>query len=319
MRPVRSVLPAAFVFALGTLPVSAEPSRWGRPGGTAAPSPIDVDRLLAANTAEDLSLAARLSEARTQMNSTYHRIVARGRWYYRLAHAGWLPIGGGFDALVDHLVRVDRTRRALARDLAAETVLATQVQDGESRHLRLASERAALEAQRDSQRQTRAALQQDTERKAAFARAFETSARPESVTIYGTDYAVAADTPGRFRFMKGRLPFPVAGRAEVTDVGRAGGPGLRLHVPSGSIVRSVAAGRVAFADQYDDYGLTLILDHGDHYFSLYANMGTVDVTLGESVGQAARLGSVSTTAEAHLYFELHHNATTIDPRPWLGL
>jgi murein DD-endopeptidase MepM/ murein hydrolase activator NlpD len=309
-------MPAALVLALGTLPGWADPGGWGH---SAAPSATDLDTLLALRNAEEVTLSAELNEARAQMSLAHQRIVARGRWYVHLAHAGLLPASGGFDAFIDHLVRIDRTRRAIVRDLAAEAALAKKIGDAEQRRTHLLAERASLEAQRDEQRVTRAALQQDAERRAAFARAFEASTRPESVTVYGTDYAVTADRSVGFRSLKGRLPFPVAGRAEVTDVRRASGPGLELQVPPGSIVRSVAPGRVAFADRYDDYGLTLILDHGDHYFSLYANMGTVDVALGEAVGQAARLGSVGSNAGARLYFELRHHAATIDPRPWLGL
>src|SRR6185436_7538907 len=93
-----------------------------------------------------------------------------------------------------------------------------------------------------------------------------------------------------FRSLKGRLPFPVAGRAEVNRVNRGGGPAVELVAPSGSVVRSVAAGRVSFADRYDDYGLTVILDHGDHYYSIYGSLGAADVRVGDGISAGARLG-----------------------------
>src|SRR5207244_37728 len=111
----------------------------------------------------------------------------------------------------------------------------------------------------------RMALQESDERRAAFARAFETSARPDAMAIYGADTGpMEVDAKAGFRALKGRLPFPIAGRAEVKKVSRPGGPGVELSAAPGAAVRAVAAGRVAFADRYDEYGLTVILDHGDH-------------------------------------------------------
>ena len=88
-----------------------------------------------------------------------------------------------------------------------------------------------------------------------------------------------------------------------------------------SVLRSVAAGRVSFADRYDDYGLTVILDHGDRYYSVYASLGSTDVHVGDSVTSGARIGSVGSVdgTAPRLYFELRHNAATLDPAPWLGL
>jgi septal ring factor EnvC (AmiA/AmiB activator) len=91
----------------------------------------------------------------------------------------------------------------------------------------------------------------------------------------------------------------------------------------GATARSVAAGRVAFADVYDDYGLTVILDHGDSYYSVYGGLGRVDVRVGESAPENARLGTLGSGNDgklpAVLYFEIRRRADTIDPGPWLGL
>ena len=139
------------------------------------------------------------------------------------------------------------------------------------------------------------ALQETEERRSAFARAFETSQRPDSVAIYGADLGPTdADARSGFRALKGRLPFPIAGRAEVRRIGRnsSGGPGVELVASVGAPVRSVAPGRVAFADSYDERGITVILDHGDHYYSVYSNLGNAEVRVGESVSSGGRIGVV---------------------------
>jgi septal ring factor EnvC (AmiA/AmiB activator) len=323
MRPPRAALPAVVMLALGALPgASAEAQQGYPPTGVTATTPTDVDRLLARAEADERQLGAELEDARPRLEITRKRIIGRGRSYYRLVRAGLLPAGGGFDALVDHAAHVERTRRALIRDVAAESTLVKRIGELEGKLTRVRSDRGPLEVQREALHRARAALQEAEERRSAFTRAFETSVRPDaSVAIYGTDFGPAPDARAGFRSLRGRLPFPIAGRAEVNRVNHGGGPGVELMAPSGTVVRSVAAGRVSFSDRYDDYGLTVILDHGDHYYTLYASLGSNDVHVGDSVPAGSRLGTVGSVdgKPTHLYFELRHNASTLDPAPWLGL
>lgn len=289
----------------------------------AASAPNDFDRLLARADSEEQSLTAELSALGPKLDLTRRRMVARGRAYYRLIRAGLLPAGSGFDALVDHAAHVERTRLALERDVAIAAQIEKRSAEIEARLARLRAERAPLEVQREAMSRARLALQETDERRAAFARAFETSVRPDAVAIYGADRGpLEADGRRGFRAQKGRLPFPVAGRAEVRRVNRPGasGPGVELATAPGTPARAVAAGRVAFADRYEDYGLTVILDHGDHYYSVYGNLAGADVKAGDELPSGARVGQVGGDARgAALYFELRHNAATLDPAPWLGL
>jgi septal ring factor EnvC (AmiA/AmiB activator) len=147
---------------------------------------------------------------------------------------------------------------------------------------------------------------------------------PDYVAIYGADQGPSdIDPRAGFRALKGHLPFPVAGRAEVHRVvrPRSGGPGLELVGASGTPVRSVAGGRVAFADRYDDYGLTLILDHGDHYYSLYANLSETSAHVGDALPSGSRVGTMGQSNDGRVlvYFEIRKGSDTIDPGPWLGL
>jgi septal ring factor EnvC (AmiA/AmiB activator) len=315
MRPLAAV---TVVIALGAFPAHAQmPS----PGAQAAASAAELERDLGRIEAEERKLMADLDEARPRLDLTRRRILARGRAYYRLARAGLLPAGGGFDALVDHAAKVERARRSLERDVAAEAGLVKHVADLEQKLSRTRADKAPLALQREALQRARLALQEADERRAAFARAFETSVRPDAVAIYGADIGPSQDTALGFRALRGRLPFPIAGRAEVNYVHGSGGPACEMLAPGGTVVRSVAAGRVAFADRQDDYGLTVILDHGDHYYSLYASLASADVRAGDNAASGARLGTVGSVDGRHprLYFELRHNASTIDPRPWLGL
>ncbi len=109
--------------------------------------------------------------------------------------------------------------------------------------------------------------------------------------------------------MKGRLPFPLPGRAEIRSARRPGadGPGLEMRVPRGSPVRAVYAGRVAFADSYAAYGKTIILDHGNSYYTVSANLEDI-------AGQGRRRGH---RGDAHRFGGRHGpggHAVFRDPR-----
>ena len=316
---VRRLPPLLAVLALGALPAHADELR--APSVSAAAQQTELERQLAHVEAEEQRLSAELEGARPQLELTRRRIIARGRAYYRLVRAGLLPAGGGFDALVDHAAKVERARRALERDVAAESGLVKRIAEIETKVTRMRVDKAPLLLQREALQRARQALQEAEERRAAFTRAFERSVRPDSVAVYGTDMGLTQDPQGGFRALRGRLPFPIAGRAEVARVTRGGGPGVQLSAPSGTVVRSVATGRVAFADRQDEYGLTVILDHGDRYFSLYGDLGSVDVHVGDSVAAGARIGTVGSLdgEPPNLYFEIRKNALTLEPGSWLGL
>jgi septal ring factor EnvC (AmiA/AmiB activator) len=130
--------------------------------------------------------------------------------------------------------------------------------------------------------------------------------------------------------MKGRLPFPIAGRAEIRGVRRQGasGPGLEMSAPVGTPVRAVFSGRVAFADRYDPFGQIVILDHGNHYYTLMGDLGSIEVRVGDDLSSGAKIGTVGRRGGSDdapkgggsaLYFEVRHGSNTIDPGPWLGL
>jgi septal ring factor EnvC (AmiA/AmiB activator) len=293
-----------------------------------APAPADgstneLDRVLARLDAEEKALRTELDGTGPRLEILHRRMLARGRAYYRHVRAGLLPAGGGFDSLVDHAARVERTRRALERDLAEEQTLMKRSAEVGQRLERLRAERAPLDVHREVMLRDRVVLQAADERRAAFARAFESSSQPpDYVAIYGADLGPTdASARAGFKSLKGRLSFPVAGRAEVRRVRKSGGPALEFGAPAGATVRCVAPGRVVFADRYDDYGLTVIVDHGEQYFSVYASLGGTELSAGDVIPANGRVGTVGSEAgkPPMLYFELRRSAETIDPSPWLGL
>lgn len=281
-----------------------------------------LDRKIADLDGEEESSKHELAGLGGQLAEAHARVILRGRAFYRLTRAGMLPVGGGFDALVGHAMRVERARRALSVDLDAERGLRQRGADLSRSLERVARDRIALASQRTAMDAARMAMADEDRRRGAFDRAFETSSGGgEYVPIYGGAQADPA-SGGGFLASKGRLLFPVLGRADVRPAHREGtdGPGLEIHAPIGTVVRAVYAGRVAFADRYGAYGRIVILDHGEHYYSVNGNLASVEVKVGDDLVAGERVGTVGDDGQGPmLYFEIRHGAETVPPGAWLGL
>jgi len=282
----------------------------------------DFERMLARLDEQERRLVTEIKELGPQQKLVHRRMVARGRHYYRLVRAGLLPVGGGFDSLVDHATRVERLRSALLRDIGIKAKLEQRQAAAGKELRRIRAERAPLTLHREAMKRAKIAMQQAEERRAVFHRAFGSSTSSPHLTVYGAGTGPLDSEPvARFAAMRGRLSFPVAGRAEVrAPRDTESGPGLWLLGSRDTAVRAVYPGRVGFAG-HTEHGMTVVVDHGDRYFSLYGNLQRVDVKVGESLSERGRLGWVMRRARGapQLYFELRRGQSVLNAAPWLGL
>ena len=127
-----------------------------------------------------------------------------------------------------------------------------------------------------------------------------------------------------FRELRGRLPWPVVGKA-VNQFGslREGSDmrwqGININAREGETVRAIHNGRVVFADWLRGSGLLIIVDHGDGYLSLYAHNQTLLRSSGDAVkaGDAiATVGNSGGEQQVGLYFEIRHKGVPTDPADW---
>lgn len=281
-----------------------------------------LDRRIADLDSEDQATRKEIAELGPRIATVHARAVGRGRSYYKLTRAGMLPVGAGFDSLVSHAMRVERARHTLQDDLAEESRLRAHGADLTKNLEHVARDREALAGQRTSMDAARVAMEDEARRRQAFDKAFQSSQ-----THPTTDY-VAVGGPNddgagsAFAAARGKLLMPIAGRTDIRAARREGadGPGLEMLCADGSVVRAVYAGRVAFADRYGAYGRIVIVDHGDHFYTVSGNLGTVDVHVGDDISAGERLGTVGDDgAGPMLYFEVRHGSQTVAPGPWLGL
>lgn len=127
-----------------------------------------------------------------------------------------------------------------------------------------------------------------------------------------------------FSALKGKLNLPV--RGELTN--RFGSArldtgiswkGLFIRANEGADVKSVASGRVIFADWMRGFGNLIIIDHGDGYMSLYGNNQAVFKHVGDEVNGGDAIASVGNSGgnESNgLYYELRRQSKPFDPLSW---
>jgi septal ring factor EnvC (AmiA/AmiB activator) len=128
-----------------------------------------------------------------------------------------------------------------------------------------------------------------------------------------------------FVTLKGKLALPVKGL--ITNKFGASRPdshvawkGWFVRASENQSVKSVAAGRVVFADWLRGFGNLLIIDHGNGYMSLYGNNETLLKQVGDTLHGGDIIASVGNSGgneESGLYFELRHEGNALDPLNWI--
>lgn len=140
------------------------------------------------------------------------------------------------------------------------------------------------------------------------------------------DDAVRKEYPG-LENKQGDLIWPVYGsivRTFGTKKDKRGikltNPGIDIKALYGSKVSAAAAGRVIYVGWLRGYGQFIILDHGDSFYTLYANLGSANVEVDDEVraGQTiALVGDSGTLEGSRLHFELRRGKQQINPVDWL--
>lgn len=131
----------------------------------------------------------------------------------------------------------------------------------------------------------------------------------------------------RFGQMKGRLLLPVRGNIEkkygaYEDTKlhvKLYQKGIDIRASEGTVVNSVFDGKVVYADWFAGYGKVVIVDHDAGYFTLYAHLSEILVSINQTVTIGDDLGKVGDTESLkgdYLYFELRERGVTVNPLPW---
>ncbi len=188
----------------------------------------------------------------------------------------------------------------------------------------------AKEAKLTEENDLKSRILQKIKSSQSFARMKMDEIRRKSQQIAGHDESGVLDLlfqPSFFE-QKHRLPKPIQGRLtqgfglikDETHNVVFSHKGHFYSAPVGSQVKAVFPGKVAFARQVPGFGQTLVIDHGDHYYSVYSYTKEIKVKEGDQVQQQQTLAS-SGSAGNHfgdgLYFEIRHFSEPSDPQQWV--
>ena len=96
--------------------------------------------------------------------------------------------------------------------------------------------------------------------------------------------------------------------------------GIWIGAASGTPVRAVARGRVAYVGWLTRYGLVVVLQHDHGYFTIYGHNALATVREGDTVraGQEiAEAGDTGGYRRSGLYLEVRQGTKALDPADWL--
>jgi murein hydrolase activator len=132
-----------------------------------------------------------------------------------------------------------------------------------------------------------------------------------------------------FKANKGRLPWPVEKGTISLGYGDQPHPvykslvihnsGVEITTESGSSARAVFSGEVTKVIVISPLNKAVCVQHGD-YFTIYQNLGSVNVSAGDKVSTKQVLGKVRTNAEGKtvLKFMISQNTTYTNPSLWIS-
>lgn len=266
---------------------------------------------------------------------------------YRAGELGAVPLLFSAGDLRDFLSRVQTLRRLLRHDAsllavyretktaleAAREVARLAAEESQRAQQMLDQRSAELRREREAKRRLARQLRGSRARERRALAELETAAQALEEAVSALPEQELASPAGSpqvaFASLRGSLEPPVARGSVSKDFGRVVDSefltetfrkGVEYAVPTGTPVRAVADGRVRFAGRFRGYGNTVILDHGDQYFTVSAHLSELRVGVGDWVDAGAEIGRSGESGSLtgpQLYFEVRRGGTALDPREWL--
>ncbi len=282
-------------------------------------------------------------EKRAERNENY--VAGRLTALYQLSWLGKFQLMASAKSVFDFITLKRALERILAQDEAVMDQFAADKAEMQSLLARLGTERDAKQAatadltgrmaeMRAQQARRETLLAEIRDKKSLQLAAIESlrSAAREldrSVASLKSDPPPdAAPTEKSFGALKGLLMMPVEGkivsffgnyqdrRSKVTHIQS----GINIKADRGEPIRAVFGGRTLYASWFKGFGNMLIIDHGDHYYTVYAHLEEQFKSAGDPVetGEViATVGDTGAMAGAGLHFEIRHHGKPMNPMDWI--
>jgi septal ring factor EnvC (AmiA/AmiB activator) len=239
------------------------------------------------------------------------------------------------ERILSHDEEVLRTLRAYSSELRElQSELKRHHDEKQTRAADYDRQLTAVNRERSNREKLLARIRNDKATRLAAVDNLQTAARAldlEMKALSRPPGSSADDSPAPLRPItasKGLLIFPVRGKI-VNPYGPYRHPrlnvnafrnGIDIAAERGEPVKAVHAGTILYSNWFKGYGSVVIIDHGDHFYSVYAHLEdifkSVDnrVEAGDVIATSGDSGAMGATG---LYFELRHYDRPLDPMEWL--
>jgi murein hydrolase activator len=209
----------------------------------------------------------------------------------------------------------DQRRRALTGFQARERAVQQQDRQLEQDEQRLAAMIAEFERRRrEEERRAEARREEERRRAAAAGRAPPSTATAPAATITAAARgSLVWPLDGRLIYQFGRMVQPNGTAIRMNGIG--------IAAPAGSPVRAVEAGTVMLAGPFEGYGPTVVVSHGEGFYTLYLYLRELSVQEGAQIMRGSVVGTVGGTNRpegAYIEFQLRApGGEAVDPLLWL--
>ncbi|MEE4112919.1 MAG: peptidoglycan DD-metalloendopeptidase family protein [Desulfobacteraceae bacterium] len=294
-------------------------------------------------------LEAQYREIEQRANQDEKYVAGRLAALYKLSWLGKFHVLASADSMFDFF----SSKRALEQILAQDDAVLTQMSRDKSEMQALLTKlverknekqtttadlSTRIDAMNTEQARREALLAEIREKKSLQLAAIEslkTSARAldQTVESFKTETPAAGQPPAMvaekpFAALKGLLMMPVKGKI-VSFFGHYQDSrlkvshfqsGINIQADRGEPIRAVYSGKTLFSSWFKGFGNMLIIDHGDHYYSVYAHLEEQFKSKGDPVeaGEViATVGDTGSMTGAGLHFEIRHHGKPMNPLGWI--
>jgi len=302
---------------------------------------VSIQNKIDQNTRASVNLKREIEVGEVYMSG---RLVA----LYKLSRLGRIQILASAETMYELFQRIAALERILEHDEKIRKKLVNQRTRSEqilSRLEKQRKEKLVIESKYESQIQT---MSQDKARRSALLaeirnkKSLELAAidvlKKAARTLDRTIETLNVEKPSSreeiksaakpFLELKGLLKMPVRGKI-ITKFGLFRDAkfnienfksGIDIQAERGEPIRAVSSGRVLYSSWFKGYGNMVIIDHGDHYYTVYAHAEETFKSKGDKVDTReviATVGDSGSMKGPGLYFEVRHRGKPLDPMDWI--
>ena len=287
------------------------------------------------------------NQIREQEAYAARRLVA----LYKLNWLGRVHFLASAGSFFDFITRKSALERILGQDTRLldnlndkqntfdQLVAQLNTSRADKRNLELTLEQtiADLEAQQQQHRAMLDRIRGEKALEVAALTAFEKAASELDETLVieksaqrpakpGSQAGINGQTP--FESYKGLLTWPVQGKVisffGSQHSGKFNVPtfqsGINIQAERGEPIRAVAEGYTIFSSWFNGFGNMIIVDHGRHYYTVYAHLEETFKVKGDWVEKGeviATVGDSGSMSGPALHFEVRYHGTPEDPLLWI--